>query len=429
MARIVINSWGSFGDLYPYIGLGLALKARGHRPRLALPRAYHPIVEGEGLEAAAVGPEIDIEDRELAARIMDPATGTNVLFDELLVPHLAQSHAELMAATADADLMVTHPAALAGVIVAEERRLPWASSVLAPLSFFSTTDPIVPPPAPWLHGWLARSPMLSRIFLGLTRKITQKWAAPIAQFRASRGLPPRGNPILEGQHSPHLVLALFSRLLASPQADWPANVQVTGAVLYNGSRAVEMPAELAAFLDDGPPPFVFTLGTSAIASAGDFYETSAAAIEALHHRAILLIGPHARNRPRRVSDRIFLAEFVPHAQVFPRAAAIVHQGGAGTMHQALASGRPMIVVPHAHDQPDNARRVTALGVARTIFPKQYRVQRLLADLRALIEQPAYTAAAERCGAVVRSEGGADAAADAIDALCRTHVVTPFDEVH
>ena len=313
--------------------------------------------------------------------------GTDVLFDELLVPSLARSHADLMSATSDADLLVTHPAALAGVIVAEERRLPWASSVLAPMSFFSASDPMVPPPAPWVHAWLARSPLLSRLALQLVRRTTQKWAAPVAAFRASRGLPPRGNPILEGQHSPHLVLALFSKLLAEPQPDWPPHVRVTGAVLYNGAGAVEMPADLGEFLDSGPPPIVFTLGTSAIASAGDFYEVSAAAVETLNRRAVLLVGPHARNRPRTLSDRIFLAEFVPHALVFPRAAAIVHQGGAGTMHQALASGRPTIVVPHAHDQPDNARRVTALGVARTIYPRQYRVARLAADLRALIEQP------------------------------------------
>ena len=429
MARIVICSWGSFGDLYPYIGLGIALRARGHQPRLALPRVYQPLVEGEGLDFAAVGPDIDIEDRELAARIMDPFKGTDVLFDELLVPSLARSHADLMSATSDADLLVTHPAALAGVIVAEERRLPWASSVLAPMSFFSASDPMVPPPAPWVHAWLARSPLLSRLALQLVRRITQKWAAPVAAFRASRGLPPRGNPILEGQHSPDLVLALFSKLLAAPQPDWPPHVRVTGAVLYNGAHAVEMPADLGEFLDSGPPPIVFTLGTSAIASAGDFYEVSAAAVERLNQRAVLLVGPHARNRPRALSDRIFLAEFVPHALVFPRAAAIVHQGGAGTMHQALASGRPTIVVPHAHDQPDNARRVTALGVARTIYPRQYRVTRLAADLRALIERSEYTTRAEQCRTAVLSEGGAAAAADAIDDLCRTHKIASFDKRH
>jgi rhamnosyltransferase subunit B len=288
--------------------------------------------------------------------------------------------------------------------------------VLAPMSFFSETDPIVPPPAPWVHAWLARWPLLSRMALRLTQRMTQKWARPIMAFRASRGLPPRGNPIIEGQHSPHLVLALFSKLLAAPQPDWPANVCVTGAVLYNGPRGGELPADLAAFLDSGTPPIVFTLGTSAVASAGDFYETSVAAARALNQRAVLLVGPHARNRPRTLNDQIFLAEFVPHALVFPRAIAIVHQGGAGTTHQALASGRPMIVVPHAHDQPDNARRVTALGVARTIFPKQYQVTRLVAGLRALIAQPEYTRQAQRCRVTVLSEGGAEAAADAIDAL-------------
>ena len=416
MARIIINTWGSFGDVYPYVGLGLALRARGHDPVLAMPPVYREIVEREGLLFHGVRPDIDIADRALAARAMHPSKGPEALFREILVPAVEAAHADLSPLAPGADLLVSHPAALAGPIVAEEYGLRWASSVLAPLSFFSATDPVVPPPAPWLHGLLARSLTLSRAGVWLTRTLTGRWTRPIRRFRASRGLPPGRNPIVEGQHSPRLVLALFSRVLASPQPDWPPHVHVTGPILYNGSREAALPQDLQAFLDEGDPPVVFTLGTSAVAAPGRFYEVSGAAAARLGRRAVLLVGPHAGNRPSRPFRGVFVAEFAPHAVLFPRACAIVHQGGAGTLHQALASGRPMLVVPHAHDQPDNARRAEALGVARTLYPSRYREAALARELRALLETPAYARRAREIAAVVRGERGAAAACDALERL-------------
>jgi len=413
MARIVITSWGSYGDLYPFIGLALALRDRGHEPVLAMPATYREIAEREGLRFTPVRPDIAIHDRKLAARIMDPVRGPQVLFGEVLVPSLAQAHSDLMAATAEADLLISHPATPAGPIVAEERRMPWASTVLAPLSFFSVTDPVVPPPAPWIQPWLARSPSLSRGVLWLTERMTQAWAEPIQQFRVARGLARGGNPILAGQHSPHLVLALFSRVLAAPQPDWPPNVSIAGPSLYNGPDGALLPESLSRFLAEGPPPIVFTLGTSAVSAAGMFYETSARVAERLKQRAVLLVGPHAQNRPSRIGPDVHLAEFAPHAALFGRAAVIVHQGGAGTLHQALVSGRPMLVVPHAHDQPDNAARARRLGVARTISPRRYSVSRVTQELRELLE-PRYTERAGAVAAIVRTENGPERACDELE---------------
>jgi UDP:flavonoid glycosyltransferase YjiC (YdhE family) len=415
VARIVITTWGSYGDLYPYIGLGLELRRRGHRPVLAMPPIYRELVERDGLEFAAVRPDIDINDRETAARAMDPSHGPQVVFRELLIPHLADSHSDLMRATEHADLLVTHPAVPAAPIVAEERRMRWASSVLAPMSFFSAFDPPTPPPAPWMQPILASSLTLSRVFLWLTDRITQKWATPIRQFRASRGLKPGANPILAGQHSPSLVLAMFSKVLATPQPDWPTNVHVTGASMYNAEQ--QMAPNLSAFLDGGPPPIVFTLGTSAIATAGRFYEVSAQVIERLELRAVLLVGHHPQNRPSQVTERVFVAEFAPHSTLFARAAAVVHQCGAGTLHQALAHARPMIVVPHSHDQPDNARRATELGVARTLYPFRYTAQALERELTTVLTS-GFARRAASVAEAVREENGARAASDAIERLLR-----------
>jgi rhamnosyltransferase subunit B len=116
-----------------------------------------------------------------------------------------------------------------------------------------------------------------------------------------------------------------------------------------------------------------------------------------------------------VSARVHVAEFAPHAALFARAAIVVHQGGAGTLHQALANGRPTLVVPHSHDQPDNARRVAALGVSRTLMPRQYRIAAVERELRELM-RPEYARRAQEVANVVRQENGPRAAAAAIESV-------------
>ena len=163
---------------------------------------------------------------------------------------------------------------------------------------------------------------------------------------------------------------------------------------------------------------MFTLGTSAVEAAGSFYEVSAEAARRLSRRAVLLVGRHARNRPRVDRADVLAVDYAPHAVLFPRAAAIVHQGGAGTLHQALAAGRPTLVVPHAHDQPDNAHRVERLGISRTVYPRRYTVSAVERALGELLVDGHCAARAREVGAVVAAERGASRAADALEGLLR-----------
>jgi UDP:flavonoid glycosyltransferase YjiC (YdhE family) len=168
-------------------------------------------------------------------------------------------------------------------------------------------------------------------------------------------------------------------------------------------------------LGSGPPPVVFTLGTSAVGAAGSFYQESAAAVARLGVRAVLLIGAFEKNRPTELSRDVLVVDRAPHQLLFPRASAIVLHGGIGTTGQALRSGRPVLVVPHGHDQFDNAHRITKLGVARTLHPKRYRAARVARELARLLGDD-YRGRAEPVAAIVRSEGGAGAAAEALEQL-------------
>jgi UDP:flavonoid glycosyltransferase YjiC (YdhE family) len=131
---------------------------------------------------------------------------------------------------------------------------------------------------------------------------------------------------------------------------------------------------------------------------------------------VLLTGGFLENVPAALPEGVLLVDKAPHQLLFPRARAVVHQGGAGTTAQALRGACPMLVVPHGHDQPDIAFRVTRLGVARTLYPRRYTAARVAGELRRLLHDPAYQARATATAAIVRQEGGADAAAAAIAAL-------------
>jgi UDP:flavonoid glycosyltransferase YjiC (YdhE family) len=275
----------------------------------------------------------------------------------------------------------------------------------------------VPPQFPALYHLVKMSPVLGRLFYRIASQRLEKVMEPVYRLRAELGLARGEQPLLAGQHSPQMVLALFSSVLAKSQPDWPANTRVTGFPFYDRRDffgETQTSTELLRFLDTGPPPIIFTLGSSAFWVAKEFYRDSIRAAQALGQRALLLIG-HARNLPAEpLPSGVAAFEYAPFGEVLPRALAIVHQGGVGTTGQGLRAGRPVIVVPHAHDQFDNAARVVRLGCGRSIARPRYNSQSATKELRALLETRDYAINALDVGRQVQNENGAGAAVDAIE---------------
>jgi UDP:flavonoid glycosyltransferase YjiC (YdhE family) len=425
--RIVISTFGSFGDIHPYIAIALELKRRGHTPVMATSEVYRDKMDAAGIELRAVRPDMPSYDQieellKIIKPIMDPRDGGEKVM-QLLLPHLRDIYEDLNGAVDGADLLLTHPLPLLGPIVAQLRKLPWISSVLAPASFFSVYDPIVPPQWPPLYRLMRLSPWVGRSVMALATKKLDKLMQPVYDFRAELDLPRGGQPLLAGQHSPTKVLGLFSKVMAEPQADWPANTVVTGFPFYDRRDFFgesETPPELLEFLDAGPAPIVFTLGSSAFWVAGNFYLDSITAAQALGRRALLLIG-HARNMPSSpLPDGVAAFEYAPFSQVLPRACAIVHQGGVGTTGQGLRSGKPVLILPHAHDQFDNGNRVARVGCGRVLPRPRYNAETATRELRMLLEDSSYSQAAAQIGEVVRQEHGARVAADEIETVLREH---------
>jgi hypothetical protein len=263
--RFVLATVGSHGDVNPYLTIARALQARGHEAVVATHAHYRALVEGAGVALHPLRPDYDAA---WGARVMHPRRGGKVLLRDIFSAHARDSYDDLRAAVAGADLFLSHPLTLVAPLVAATSGVPWASAVLAPVSFLSLAAdmPLVDPA---LAAVRERLPWLHRAVLRAGKRIARRWVAPVEQLRAALGVAPGAHPVFEGQHAPDLVLALFSPLLAAPQPDWPRQTLVTGAVVDDAVHGVAfadgaarrstdaLPPALARFLDeasDGTPP-------------------------------------------------------------------------------------------------------------------------------------------------------------------------------
>jgi UDP:flavonoid glycosyltransferase YjiC (YdhE family) len=422
--RVILSNIGTFGDINPLIAIALELKRRGHGPVMAVPAVFEAKIRPLGIEFHAVRPDIDPNNSILVEMIYDVRKGTERGLREFLFPALRQTYDDLLDAATKperADLLLLGELNYAGPLVAEVTGIRWASYVLAPLSFFSAFDPPVLPMYPRLARADRAVPGMGRAIQRLARFVSRSWPQPIYDLRTELGLARGSNPLFDAKHSPYLVLALFSRVLGKEQKDWPKNTRIAGFCFYDSDAGnAALPAHLEEFLGNGPAPVVFTLGSAAVLAAGRFYEFSAKAAMRLGLRAILLIGSDQRNRPpQTLPETICVAEYAPYSALFKRAELVVHQGGVGTVAQCLRAGKPMLIMPYSHDQPDNGRRMRRLGVARVIQRGNYTPVRAARKLRAMLDEPSFAQRAAQVAERLELEDGVRSACDALEELHRS----------
>lgn len=399
MARVLLAAIGSYGDVNPFLAVGGGLRRRGHSVILAAPAQYARDAARESLEFKALRPDMDPKDPALMSRVMDARYGSQTLVRELVMPAVQDTYEDLESAAQGADVLVSHMLTYALPVLAEKKGLRWLSVVLAPLSFFSSSDPPAMAPAP------------ERVSLKAMRRLSRSWSDPVRALRRDLGLPPGADALYEGQHSPHGVLAMFPGSFAAPQEDWPAKTRLCGFPFYDHDFGGEgLDPALRAFLDAGDPPVVFTLGSAAVSIAGKFYRHAADASRASGRRAVLLAGAGA-DALKDLPPGVIAARSAPYHALFPRAAAVVHSGGIGTTAQALRAGRAQLVVPFAHDQFDNAARVERLGAGRAASATA-----LEGELKELLTEPSYAEKAAAAAAALSREDGVGAACDAVEGL-------------
>lgn len=416
--KIILTTIGSLGDLHPFLAIGTALAARGARPVLAVPGDHVAKARGAGFEAFAVVPSLS---EVAAAKGISEETFTRRVIKDpdsiargLLLAYFAEAFDKIDAVAADADMIAGSTFMFAGAAVAEKRGLPFGATLLQPLAFLSDYDP------PYLREFpvLATSPRSgfavgwNRVANAIMRaEVYRRYAFTLNRERKARGVGPiRHWPMFGSPHNSAISLGLFSPLIGEVQPDFPPNSHIVGFPQFDSDTGAPaaLPAELSAFLDAGAPPIVFTLGSVAVHAPGAFYADSVAAARRLGRRVVLLTG---NDDMSLVAEDCLPVRYAPHSLLFPRAAVVVQHGGIGTAGQAMRSGRPQLIVPFLGDQPDNARRIAALGSGLALNHRKYTVESATAHLGRLLDEPQFAARAAEVGAMVRAERAAETAAD------------------
>jgi UDP:flavonoid glycosyltransferase YjiC (YdhE family) len=223
-------------------------------------------------------------------------------------------------------------------------------------------------------------------------------------------------------HSPLLIAAMFPEWFAPRQPDWPQQTVFTGFPRWDEKGVTHVAPEIADFLRAGDPPIAFTPG-SAHTHARDFWAAAIDACVRLRHRGMLLTR-HAEQVPRDLPDGVRHFDYVPFSEVLPQCAALVYHGGIGTLSQALAAGVPHVIMPMAHDQPDNATRIKRLGVGDYLWPYQFRGRRLAAMLERLLSCDQVKRQCREVAARLDGDDGIGRACEVIEQAARQKWGTP-----
>ena len=428
MRKIVLATFGSLGDLHPYLAIARVLKNHGDQVTVVTHPHYREVVERAGFSFISMrpGPE-DVGPEELwTKKANDSSRGTEFVVRELVLPYLSDNFRVLMEATEGCDLIIAHLLTFAAPVVAQKRGIPWISCVLQPSVFFSAYDPPSLGPLSFLSGRKLFGPSISRFILNWITGATRNWLSPVNSLRTEVGLPAISENQLIRYFSPHRTLALFPKPFASPQPDWPENVRQVGFPFFGKEEKHRLSEPLLKFITNGPAPFVFTLGSAIVQMETDFFKIAFEAVKNRGIRAVFLTGKEAKNLPEevRLNLQVFVSEYEPFPALFPLCKAIVHQCGIGTTSQALSAGKPQILIPFAHDQPDNANRVKKLGIGLVIPARRLNIQRLSAAIKEITEEEAYMHKAEIFSRLVITDSFSTRIVEALDKFAKIENSAP-----
>ncbi|HTU18474.1 MAG TPA: glycosyltransferase [Gemmataceae bacterium] len=390
----LLISTGSAGNMLPFIGLGEALRARGHDVTM--------IASGAGMEdarrAGLLVVELDDPQALQELPVSDLAAVRKPGFLRRLGPDAVRHMRRVYQLVADLQVVdetvIVAPGWLFGARIAQEKLgVPLATVNLQPLLFGSVHD------RPGLPRWAPR--WIPRLINTLVERSVDWGLAPaIDAFRDELGLPPVRRPVLRWWRSPELVIGFFPAWYSAPQPDWPAQTVLGGFPLYDAPRTNVAP-ELEEYLAAGEPPLVFSQAWM-IQDASSYFATSVEVAQRLGRRAVLLT-VHPQQLPLSLPCGVRHFGFVPLSTLLPRAAALVHHGGIGTLGQALAAGVPQLTVPIILDQFDNSRRLLRLGVSANVRAADYRPATIAPLLRRLLESPEVAARCRYYAALSRQD--------------------------
>lgn len=380
--HVVLISVGTDGDIFPYVGLGTALRARGHSVTLAASEHYGALAEKQGFAFhALVSAE---ENRELFEHpdFWKPLK-TGPLMARWGVRFLRRQYDLLSKLATPETVFVANPGLFAASLVHEKLGVPLANLILQPWLIPSS---IVPPIIPGFT-LLARAPRpVWKVFArGIDVFGDSLIGGELNGLRVELGLKPMRR-ILSSWLSRQLVIGMFPDWFGLPQSDWPSQTRLVGFPMFDGDPSQPVPQDVLNFCHAGNPPVAFTFGTGMAHSAGLFQEAMEAC-ETLGARGIFLTR-YRDQLPEILPSTVLHCHFAPFQKLFPHCAAVVHHGGIGTVAKAMAAGIPQLIHPQCFDQIDNGMRVKRLGAGDCLRTRRSSGRKIAAALTPLMTEDA-----------------------------------------
>jgi UDP:flavonoid glycosyltransferase YjiC (YdhE family) len=416
VARIGIQTWGSEGDIRPFIALGAALTRRGHQVELLYTeisdRTYEHVAAALGFTARAVASPV-LKSREREYEVGLAAIGARdefsqglLIFRELLEPVVEPIYEAGLDLCSRSDLLIhhfiLHPSRAAADRTGTPAMTVAFAHMLAPSRFIHASGlPDFGPLANRLEWAIA----CFALNVTLLKRVNR--------FRSAKALPPFGDLLREAWTSHRLHLLASSPAFLDRPADWPAWNQMCGFLELPAHEHERLTPHVDAFLTSGPAPVFMGFGSLMPVSGPHLMETVAVFEEAASRAGCRAIIQAEVDRP--ATDRILFVKRAPHKVVFPRCAAVVHHAGAGTTHTTLRAGTPSVPVPHVSDQFLWSKELRRLGVAPTALRRTKLTAAALAErIKATIGNAGMKHAAMAISERMQSDNGPETAVDLIE---------------
>lgn len=404
--NILLAVLGSYGDIYPMVGIGDRLRKRGHRVTLFTSPFFENLARKYGLAFVPIGAREQYERFAGHPDLFDPRKSLAVFFRILIIPGLRDSYERLCEHALQPDtVMVSSITALSARLVQEKHRIPNATVHLTPMAFKSAYEM----PRNAMFSFPNGLPLsLKRLYWRVAdAAVVDPLIRPaLNALQKEIGLPPSDRILTRWGHSPQMVIGMFPGWYGAPQPDWPPSARLTGFPLFDEGQEAELDPEVEAFLDGGDPPVVFMPG-SLMRGAERIFRTAVRACRELNRRAVLL-SRYDRHIPGPLPEGIRHFRYVPLGRILPRTAALVHHGGIGSCAQAFRAGVPQLIHPMAYDQFDNAGRVARLGAGNWLKPRDWRAQAVAEKIRQLASSETVRG---RCRSIAAAFRGTDALTD------------------
>jgi sterol 3beta-glucosyltransferase len=404
--KITVFAAGSRGDIQPCVALSTGLQQAGYQVRLAAPENFADFVQKYDVDFYALRGDVQqIMASDTGRKFMETGGGNPLksirAIRSLIAPVVMSMAEDAHAACRDVDALICLGVFSSfGQCIAESLRIPMINvepTPLLPSRTFAAPSWPIQKNLGGLHNHLSGVAMLQVVSL---------WYRPfVNDFRQILGLPAH---TVESFHhilrSTPLLGAYSPRIIPHPP-DWPDSVHITGYLFLDSQAGWQPSPELEAFLDTGDPPVYIGFGSMAGRSPKQLAGLVSEALARSGQRGVLLTGwggLHAELVP----DNVFMVDAAPHSWLFPRMAAVVHHGGAGTTAEGLRAGVTTVVVPFAFDQPFWGARIRELGLGPDPIPlKKLTADRLASAIKTAVTDPGMRQQASSCAKAIRAEDG------------------------